>query len=508
MGHFVTSNGTHRVVRRGTTPAAVTEVTAERTAGDVSLSWDSVANAASYLVEASANGGSTWSTLTITDGTTASDEMVAGDVKIYRVTPRGVWGSPLGTHSNSVSYPTGGGGGGTALITPANLTLLGGYRVPPYHNTNPYVSQNSAGVYGGMCAHTFESGELLVWIEHGQNAWQVSESRTTVPMGSAATAYTSWPMLTEANSADKVWSKGELFGSRGGSGYVIPQGMTFDPEGNRLWVSMRSIYATGGDPTQWLAAVDYPSRTVNPTIPVLNISTQRYGGGLGIVPADFANTHFGGRRLAFLSGGYESGQWAQMGPSMAVLPLEPQTNPSVLELMKYLTTAEVGSTPFAQGYMNVAQSFPDYTTTMSWIYPVTAGVGYWPSNSIRCNGAWVETADLRGVLYMAVRGAGNMTYAAQVEGGGAPLRNSLYVYNPDVFAEVAAGTRSVLGIPKQFYEFYDWSSTNNGGISGVRTRSLCWDSGANVLWMYYPRAWTSGATKHPVIAAYSVTPAA
>lgn len=396
--------------------------------------------------------------------------------------------------------------GAKELVTPDRLELVGGYRVPLYDtNANPHVSRSSGYPWGGMAAYTFSSGEVVVWHENGEQGGQVIESRSTTPMGAADTPPAQWPLLEEARSPDRVWTKGELFGNRASSGFVIPQGLAFDPEGNRLWVSARSTYATGPDPIQWLAAIEYPSRTVSSVIPKLTLSAQSYGGGLGIIPRDFADKYLGGRRLGFLSGGYESGQRASSGPTLAAIPLEPQSEPQPIELMRWFTTAQVGSTPFVQGHPYVCQSFPDYTSTMPWHYPVTNGVGYWPGNTIRGNGAWVDTPTISSVCYMAVRGAGAQTYAAQTEGGGAPRRNSLYVFDPQAFAEVAQGTAKPVGVARERYQFYDWSRDSNGGIPNL-ARSLSFDAGSGLLWIYYPQAWTkAGFTgKFPIVAAYRV----
>lgn len=385
-------------------------------------------------------------------------------------------------------------------FSPANLKLVGGYRVGWYNTyLNKLVAKSTGHPYGGMAAHTFDDGTLVVWHENGEQGRQVIESSTTKPMGTGADP-TKWPLLDEADSHAKVWSKAELYGDRAASQFVTPYGLAFDPDGQRLWVSARSTYATGPDSQQWLAAVDYPSREVNAVQPRLTIPQAKYGGGLGIIPKAFADAHLGGRRLGFLSGGYESGQGASMGPTLAATYLEPGKQADAVQLMHYRTTGELTQANFEQYRDQVAQTFPDYTSDMSWNWNPVDGIGWWNNGSIRGNGAWLPGGP---VLWMVARGVGVQTYAAQVEGGGAPLENNLYVYQPEAFT----GDQKPLGIPREFYEFYRWDATNNGGINAI-ARALSYDSGSGLLWVYYPRVWRGDVERHPIVAAYEIVEAA
>lgn len=381
-------------------------------------------------------------------------------------------------------------------FSPANLKLVGGYRVGWYNTyLNKLVAKSTGHPYGGMAAHTFDDGTLIVWHENGEQGRQVIESSTTKPMGTGADP-TKWPLLDEADSHAKVWSKAELYGDRAASQFVTPYGLAFDPEGQRLWVSARSTYATGPDSQQWLAAVDYPSREVNAVQPRMTIPQAKYGGGLGIIPKAFADAHLGGRRLGFISGGYESGQGASMGPTLAATYLEPGRQGDAVQLMHYRTTGELTQANFEQYRDQVAQTFPDYTSDMSWNWNPVDGIGWWNNGSIRGNGAWLPGGP---VLWMVARGVGVQTYAAQVEGGGAPLENNLYVYQPEAFT----GDQKPLGISREFYEFYRWDATNNGGINAI-ARALSYDSGSGLLWVYYPRVWRGDVERHPIVAAYEI----
>ncbi len=545
MAYLAIGNGTNRITIRGTTPAAVGSVTAERADSTVTITWDAVSGVSSYLVEVSTNGGSTWSTLTTTGSTSTADSISSGQTKHYRVTPQSVWGSPGGTASSPVTF-TASSGNKIAVVPATHMTLVGGYRIPTWSGI---VNNNTGTPRGGMTCWTDvdgaigPAGRFYVWTENGERGRRVLENYASSAMGTSSSP-SSWPLMIASGSN---WSAASITGTT--SGFDLPTGLVFDEDNLRLLVSLKSIYWTSnpGDPAYWLGGIEYPARTVNESYRT-NLSSyrmQRYGGGLSILPQAWANAHTGGKRLAFTAGALSSGQGGNAGPTFGVLGLdEVGGSPTVLRGMDWLSTDEVGADvysdggdkeprpgPYARGN-EVERAFNDYggypgglnvdgtphpessydAIEIPWCYwpdtPRSQGLtqdGYFGTSTIRGGGTWVENNDFSCLMYSALSPKGRVYYPYQTENLSDSRTGNIYVYNPDDVAAVMAGTMERRSIRANFYR---WGSSSTSGIASRGAngaRALCYDRHSNLLWVYFTRVWQSGTQYFPVVAAYSLT---
>lgn len=392
------------------------------------------------------------------------------------------------------------------------LTPIGGYRLPSYTQNDLGVRSTDYAV-GDIAVHTFDDGRLVVWHENGDlgKSFVASSIDATTPPGDPSVDPQKWPLLKQASSDREVWTQQELYADRGPKEHIRPAGVLYDPAGDCVWFGVDIWYHTQRDPEQWLAVVDRKTGDVLRVTPKVPLPMHKFSGGFGLIPEAFAEKHLGGKRFGFMAGGYRSGQGAAIGPTLAAMSLEPSETPEAVRLLDHLATAEVGA--LTKSGVNVPPSGgvpeapADYSTNMGWLFNPVDGVGYWSGGNAR--GCWLSVPGFEGVVYLTAYGRGHQTYDAQVEGGGAPLANLLYVYRPDHFAKVAAGERKPLGSPRDAYDFYPFDATEKGiGGRNPIARGITVDASTGLVWVCYPRGWKAEPnnptnwTRYPVVVAY------
>lgn len=346
------------------------------------------------------------------------------------------------------------------LVTPDSFELVGGYHIP---------GENAVGFVKGGLAIDTTPGSERVWLD--SHLGKVMEY-SLPPLGSGAVA--SWPM---ASKTAAYWQS--QFGIGGGS----VEGLLYDPQEQRLYAACRSGYfVPPTDPPCWLGYLQFPAKTATPLKVTSAGIMNRYGGGLCLIPADFAS-HVGGKRMAFSSGGYKSGQNSTAGPTLAAFdPREATIAPQRL--------LNFGNFD-AKDKNRVERRFPDYNDiSLNWFNRAEGEVGYWQADSVYGGAAWIDHPDYKGVCFQSLQGTGNLDYKIQDEtfAQEANKRQRFYVYDPDALA--AGPPESQRG------KFHEWKSQ---GVPG-KARGMAWSNG--LLWVCYAQAYKSGVESYPIIAAY------
>lgn len=370
------------------------------------------------------------------------------------------------------------------------LEPAGGWRLPRYES----LPRNTAYAGAAFAVHTFPSGETVVWHGTGKVGRAFVESRTTFEPAPIDTPRDEWPLFDEGRS----WPREELL-PEVPARYYSPGGVAYDDATGRLLFGADSWYFTEGNASRWVAAVDYESGEVvaKPSVPLVQ---HQFSMSFVVIPEAFADAYLGGRRLGLGAGGYDSGQSASIGPTLAAVQMDANETTEPVVLMRHLTTQEVGRTPFDEGRPYVPEAPADYESTIRWYYNPVGDVGYW--TGARCSAAWVDVPGYSRVLYLTAYGAGKLEYSAQKLGWGAPVKSLLYAYDPDHFAAVAKGERKELGTPRDTYEFYPFNESETGVTT--RADAIAFDRGSNRLWLLFNRGWVVGKESFPCVVAYDV----
>ncbi|PAY16593.1 hypothetical protein CKO51_25800 [Rhodopirellula sp. SM50] len=377
-----------------------------------------------------------------------------------------------------------------SLFSPDKMRLVGGYRFPHF-NTPTTASTGFA--WGGGTIATID-GKIHAWCLNNENSKQVVEGVLSVPMGTPDTPPDKWPMLS--NGA--VWSRSQLFDETGMNGYHLPNGMVFDYESRRLFLSCYSRYDTTPDPPQWIAAVQYPQKTVvsdfAPALPDNLMSV--FGGGMMLAPKSWADKHASGHRLCLARGGFPSGQGGSYGPAAAVLT----GKSSIKTIMRFAANYEIGKDvadgpPFPTKE-KIERGFNDYESHLTWVFSPDGETGYF-TGEIRGNPAWLDHPDYKGVIWVLRASKGDLRYEYQTEGGSQTHRNVIYVYDPDDFTKVAHGQLKPDQVRGKFYKL------DSQGVPGI-ARSVIYDQETKLLWVFYTKSWSYYVERHPILAAYKL----
>lgn len=294
--YLLPTAGGARAVVCGNVPGPVTELTATRDVGDVDIAWTAAARARTYLVEVSADHGETWSALTTTSGTTATDTITEGQVKYYRVTASNGLGAGV-SQMEIVNYQE---SGPTGLLAAEDVQYLGWYDLYNAGGWSHGFAIRRVGSDVRFLIHTYAAenrGPITeysfagrsfgggLWGDHITNQWSITGSR----------------LYTRNDCHDAMW---------------------WDHDHDRLWYLQSIDYPTTADPY-------YSSIHIVPLVngqssigtaykvSLENIRDRKHHGGVMTVPASFQSA-YGWPEFLVGFGGYASLMTAQGTASMGL----------------------------------------------------------------------------------------------------------------------------------------------------------------------------------------------
>lgn len=348
------------------------------------------------------------------------------------------------------------------IVETTDFELVGGYRISP---------ANEAGFIAGSMAIDINPISRRLWLDSHHN----KVMQYNLPEIGTGLDWTKWPFAVKVLH----YTPSQL------GIYQMLEGMVFDHITQKLFVSTRNGYfVPPTDPEYWVASVSFPYKIFK-RYKVKNNGTQaimnRFGGGMCLVPAEYS-VKLNGKRIAFSSGGYKSGQASTCGPSLAVWNEADEIN--YQELLRF---AWFGS----KNPSYTENRPPNYNDlNLNWYIPAKDGIGYWQADSIYGGAAWIEHPAYKGICYIARQGVGDLDYKLQSETFATKQQSMFYTYDPDKLIEspqlVNRGT------------FKEW---NSQGIPG-KPRGMVWAGG--LLWVCYAQAYKSGVEWYPIIAAYKL----
>lgn len=293
---------------------------------------------------------------------------------------------------------------GQKLIELSDLRLIGGWRLE---------ANNATGFIQGGLAVDPETNRL--WCDAGHRQGIIEFTLPPMSPGDDFFNYATAPISKRIHDTD-------LWGTTPPTNFRSMDAC-WHPASQKLFVSGRSTYHTATkDRDYWLASVDNEGNIERYKV---DGPMQSLGNGIELRPD-------GG--LAFIAGGYESGQQSMLGPSLATFEVE--SLPAIDWKIRF---ALFGSTDHRNKSL-IEKRQPDY-----WHGPAVGqpegglmnlllpddGVGYWQADSI-VGGCWIETPTHRGVLYNVTQGTQDLRYDRQARTFAASQNvvTSLYVYDP------------------------------------------------------------------------------
>lgn len=363
-------------------------------------------------------------------------------------------------------------------LTPADLELLGGWRVPAATRQPEYRSLAFGN--GGLAVRADGAVRRFYTTHHNHLGGPIQELLATEAPGAAKTPVTAWPLLrvgqylgdlyrpvrelhpnTAQPECTGVFLDGQRVIATGRAAYAVPP-----PEGPFLCVEGKPCGVEGGSP-------------------------QLLGGGLCDIPPWFAEQFLGGKSLGVGFGGYCSGQGSSVGPSLYACSRELREVTSAVALLRF---GALGTTDKRLREHRP----PDYRNADNvWSLDPEGETGYWAADRVRAGPVWIETEHCSGMCYWVIQGCGELSYRRQTETFGETTRVQMYVYAPRDLAEVAQGS-------KQPYEpraaFFDW---DNAGLPGS-VKGACWLPESRTLYLLLADAYPDGGEQLPVIAAFRV----
>lgn len=316
-----------------------------------------------------------------------------------------------------------------ALLTPWDLTYLGSYRVPIT------IDGLATGYAYGLGLRRV-NGEVRLFQGYGDGTTRVAELALPSTLSSTP-PYTSTTVAT-------LW--GDIYQGlrvlQPGNG-AWGTGLYWDEPDSRLYWSYLDKY----DSHTWNYAVGATTLVGTTATAIGCWRPENYkatNGGMTAIPAAFAATHTGGKRLALGFGGYQSNISfgpCSMGPCLYAI--DPPTTPH----LSAITGQYLVYYPYDAAQLNnVARQCPrgaEYTNTL-WGGPITNGVGYWQCpDSMRQSGVWISLADKAGFLSFSWRACGAIIYDNSIYPDGdihcTEARTTCMVYSEAQLAQVASG---------------------------------------------------------------------
>ena len=364
------------------------------------------------------------------------------------------------------------------LLTPADLELVGGWRVPaaarqPGHRSIAWGN-------GGLADRAEGTSLKFYTTHHAHLGGPIQEFVADEGPGAAEEPATNWPILrvgeflgdlyqpardANPNAAKPdctgVFFDGDRVITTGRAGYAAPP-----PQGPFLCVEGRAYGVEGGSP-------------------------QLLGGGLCDIPQWFADRYLEGKSLGVGFGGYCSGQGSSTGPSLFACSRRLSESTPAIPLLRF---GPLGTTDKPLRERRPA----DYSNAANvWSLDPDGDVGYWAADRVRAGPVWIDGERAAGVCYWTIQGRGRLEYARQTETFGETTAIRLYVYSPKDLAEVAQGL-------KQPHEprgaFHDWDTDAVPGS----IRGACWLPQSRTVFLLMAAAVPAGAERMPVIVAYRI----
>ncbi len=222
------------------------------------------------------------------------------------------------------------------------------------------------------------------------------------------------------------------------------------------------------------------------------LMTKATRGGMLGIPSAFAQAYTNGKRLGIGFGGYYNiGQDTSMGPTL--FAIDPPSLPHLaaipnMPLEQYPAIGPLFSTTTDRGHRNANYIGIDW--------PAKNGVGYFQWTDTVLGGAWIKTAGIEGVLYLATLGEGTIGYShAKVA---ADHRETwAFVVDPADLAKVAQGTLAPYRIqPKKAFR----PSINTGA-------GMAYDATTQTLYVIDPAANRGRVAGTPLVFVYKVADA-
>lgn len=374
---------------------------------------------------------------------------------------------------------------GKTLITPDAFEFVGGWRLPSKGAGGRGLGFARGGLF---VEHVGEDERQLYIYGHSQakECHVLSVSRRQI--GHDVEQRLSWPVAMPLRLLPRTHT------IQGNVPYAICRP---NPDGPLLSTG-RVFYAT--EPKWWTGPWMNWYDEAEETTQALSVARsvdrrQVFGGGFCTVPGWFADRYLDGRDFGVGYGGYQSGQTSSPGPSLLVAhrPSDFATQlDGCLELLGYR---------WGGGKGEREQRPADYTRPL-W-GPATEGdQGWWQADKVIAGPAWIDTDGRTGLCYWSIQGLGELDYNLQDTAFSKKRRVRLYVYDPSMLAEVAAGRLRPHQVRGDYYEwplpFDDSPNANRWPIGAY------WDAQDQLLYMAYRN---SGGGKYevpPVVVLYRI----
>lgn len=394
-----------------------------------------------------------------------------------------------------------------SVINEASLEYVGAFDIPIYAN-----EWSTAYSYGAF-AHRYVDGKLRFFLtSHVYSGGLVYE--INYPGISKTPPY---PKAEVVQEWGDIYDGHKWVGNDGGSATlnsgIITYGLFYDSTTERLYWNYGHWYNTTNpdNPCIGFSVLDDDSGTAT-AMGAWRLSgvSEKFGrSGTLRIPQWFADQYLNGKGLAVGMGGYYSiVSNGGIGPSLIGIDQpDPSTNPDRSSLAsRPLVQYPFNSTPYTSP--GRPRRDTNYTDDFDGWNP-RDGIGYWHWNGyIYDGGAWIDTPDVHGLLYIAKEGDGRNWYETSnlhAEKG----KFSWYVYNPKDIAAVAEGDKATYDIQPTF-----WADDGTLPISadadgfdgtGGNHASVEFDPVANRLYVHTVHAYKQGCCEwYPRVYVYDI----
>lgn len=470
------------LVLTGSSPAAVSGLAAERTAGSVAISWNASAGATAYLLERTVDGGASWSTIYTGAGLSTADSIAEGQTFLYRLTANNFWGQQ--TSSAIVEYPA----GAPSLLAQEDVTYLGKYVIPGGTGGDTAYAQG--------LTHRYVGGQLRFLFLPYSGGHNLCEVAPPGSFGANCTLVRTW-------DKSQVWN--------GVISYGRWHGIEWDEELGGLWSTTGVDYPSSPDLLE--KPIRFRQLNSNGTCAghkgpygFSGISGRETYGGVVKIPSEFQAT-YGVGPFAAGFGGYASlmsqGGTVSMGPSLYFFNNPESATEAWIPFTRGITCragtaaaawypANSAPTTFDRGVRNT--NYDTYYDT--WKNDCPDGLGRWEWGASNWNtGVWLPNN--KGFLTVLTCGTGITYY------GGSTLHRAGSYCEIQVFDPAAIG-QAILG----FRQPWDVKPVNRWALSasqfpsrpadGIDCRAICaaatFDATTNRLYLLRPLA---GANPFP-----------